>query len=409
MDEASGRPSTEEAKPIAYLATTFPKLSETFVQRELKGLLKAGLDIRIHSIWGGDTHFDEYPVAKFSMWELVGIPVWLIYWLFRKPRVVLAFIVYLCTRPKNFLNFQEMWLGAGYGLLKASSFARSNVRKMHTAWATMPATAALFIHRLTEIPFSLGAHAYDIYVDGGDGLLPEKVGSATFVQSSNQTARSELARRFPEYAEKMFCVRRCFEHLPPFKVKIPQTTQRLSLLSVGRLVPKKGYGFLIKLMCAARKRDLDWTLKIIGEGPEKEALLQQIREYALEDRVTLTGAQEYSAVQAAYESADVFVFSGIISDDGDRDGLPNVVPEAMAHGIPVFAEPNPGVKEAVIDGETGWLVSFRSPDAVIGKMLQALSRSTLEPVLINAYNWVEDHFDIEKTTTQLMKLHGSET
>ncbi|MEM7674049.1 MAG: hypothetical protein AAF212_11975, partial [Verrucomicrobiota bacterium] len=267
VEGSPGSPSCPETGPVAYLATTFPKLSETFVQREVRGLINAGMPIELRTIWGGGGVFEGNPILKFSMWELVGVPFWLCFWLVFRPRVVFKFLGYLFRRPSDYLNAQEMWLGAAYGLLKARRLEKSEVRKIHATWATMPATAALLIQRLTGIPFSSGAHAYDIFVSNGDGLLPEKVEAATFIQSSNQTAREELAARFPECVDKLFCVRRCLENFPEFSPRPPKNPQKLSMLSVGRLVPKKGYHRLVDLIAVANQRGLEWSLKIVGDGP----------------------------------------------------------------------------------------------------------------------------------------------
>lgn len=377
------------------------------MQREIQGLLDAGLDIEIRSIWGGGTEFAGRPVIKFNMWELIGVPYWLLYWGIRKPRVIAQFLGYLVSRPCNWLNFQEIYLGAGYGLLKANLLRKSGARKMHTTWATMPATTALMVHRLVGIPYSIGAHAYDIYVAGGDGLLKEKVESAQFIQSSNQTARAELIRRFPNHSDKMHCIRRCLTEMPPYIPRGPKSSKRLSFLSVGRLVPKKGFLNLLRLVASAKSAGYEWSIKIVGEGPQKEQLAAEMKRLDIEDRVSLTGPLDFESVKREYGSADAFLFAGVVAPDGDRDGLPNVIPEAMAYSLPVLAEPNPGVQEAIVDGETGWLVEFQNTAGAIQKIEAALSSNDSDKVLENAYNWVQEHFDISRTAAQLIKLHST--
>ena len=387
------------------LFTTFPKRSETFVQREVKGLLAAGLRIELRTLWGGETDFDGHPVKRFSPWELVGVPFWLLYWAARKPAVVGEFWSALFRNPTSRLNAAEMWLGAAYGLLKAKRIAKSPAKKMHTAWATMPTTAALFIHRLTGKRFSMGAHAYDIFQQGGDGLLGEKVAAAEFVQSSNETARLELAKRFPEQAEKLHCVRRCLDKFPDFKPRRPDLARDLDFVAVGRLVPKKGYLRLLALIKAANENSFRWRLRIIGEGPEETAIRTECKRLRVDSSVELLGGLSYELVKEQYASADAFIFAGIVSEDGDRDGLPNVIPEAMAHGLPVFAASAPGVREAINDNETGWLINFDEPARGVSQIVNAIDSATVPQVLQQARDWVEQHFDSQKTTATLLDLH----
>ena len=405
MESEEGHQLRSSAVEVVYLFTTFPKRSETFVQREVKGLLAAGLRLELRTIWGGKRDFEGHSVLRFSLWELIGIPLWLLYWAGKKPRVIGEFWAALFQKPTSRLNALEMWLGTAYGLLKAKKIGESPATKIHTAWATMPTTAALLIYRLTGKPFSMGAHAYDIFLGTGDGLLSHKVAAALFVQSSNETARLELERRFPEHVEKLHCVRRCLDRFPKFEPREILHAQNVDFIAVGRLVAKKGYLRMLSLIKAANENSFAWRLKIIGEGPLEASIKAEIERLGLSQSVKLLGGLPYESVKMHYAAANAFIFAGIVSDDGDRDGLPNVIPEAMAYGLPVFAAPAPGVQEAVQDNETGWLVDFDDAARGVSQIVKAIDGGALSRGVQNARDWVETHFDSEKTTETLMRLH----
>ena len=395
---------------MAYLLTTFPKTSETFVQREIRGLRRAGLDFDLFTIWGGGSAFESRPVNQFYLIELVLVPVWLIYWFVRRPRVVTKHLIWMFTRPTSWLNYQETWLGYGFGLVRAQRFVRS-YRKVHAGWATMPATAALLIHDLTGLPFSIGAHAYDIFYRGGDGLLPEKIESAVFTHSSNVAAQSALIERFPDLAEKMYVVRRSLDPMPVFQwtgLRNHGEPESIHFISVGRLIPKKGFDRLIDLIVESERQGLDWSLAIVGDGPERVRLEADIKANHMEERISLLGGMDYTAVESCYTASDAFLFAGVVSTDGDRDGLPNVIPEAMAVGLPVFAQPAPGVLEAVIDQATGFLTDFSETGDAVRLIDQALRTDSLGKVVHAARSWVETAFSVEANSQRLMALHLDE-
>jgi colanic acid/amylovoran biosynthesis glycosyltransferase len=141
----------------------------------------------------------------------------------------------------------------------------------------------------------------------------------------------------------------------PFRAPEIPRDRRVRLLSVGRLVEKKGFRFAIDAVARLVAEGCDVGLDIIGEGPLRAELISRIAWHGLEDRVRLLGARASDAVQAALHHADIFIAASVVASDGDQDAATNTVKEAMATGVPVVATRHGGMPEMIIDGETGML------------------------------------------------------
>jgi glycosyltransferase involved in cell wall biosynthesis len=150
-----------------------------------------------------------------------------------------------------------------------------------------------------------------------------------------------------------------------FQMARVRTGRDLRVLAVGRLVPKKGFDVLIDAMAAIDRRI---TLRIVGDGPERETLRARIVERELVARVTLAGARTHTQLPDEYASAHVVVVPSVVDSAGDRDGLPNVVLEAMASGRPVVGSDVGAIAAAVKNARTGILVAPHSPQAIAGAL-----------------------------------------
>lgn len=356
---------------IAYLTTTFPKLTETFLQREVRALRHLPVELEIFTLWGGGERFEGMTINRFPKAQLVTM-LWLLpYWAARRPKAFVGLLGDLVARPvRSWKNFGETVVGICFALTHAGAMSRVDRRPdlIHAAWATMPATAAQLLAALTGIPFTMGAHAYDLYQNGGDWLLPGKLEEAALVVTSTEMARDELLSRGAN-PEKLMVVRRGIYPLPEFHA--PRTRRNpLRILSVARLVEKKGIFAQLDIYAELRRRNIDFEARLVGDGPLEKAARARADGLGLSAQVRFLGSLAFADVLEQYGWADVFLFTGTIAKDGDRDGLPNVILEAMATGTPVVATGTGATTEIIRDGHNGVLIS----DAGAEDWIRALVR-----------------------------------
>ena len=389
---------------IALLFTTFPKSTETFLQREVVALQARGLNLRLFSLWGGGGDFRGLPVQAFPKWRLIPLLLLIIPWnCVRRPRIVRdLFEGLLARRAPSWLNFWENMLGAGFAGCYYRELRRHPPALVHGAWAGAPATAGWVLWRLFGWRYSTGAHAYDIYEHGGDWWLREKLRSASFIHTSTEMGRRELIGRGVDPA-KIVCIRRGLETLPAFK---PLRTARrpLRLLCIARLVPKKGLDHQLRIYAALREAGLAFEARILGDGPLRGSLEAMVGELGLNREVQLCGHQLQPEVWAQLAWADVLLHTGVIAASGDRDGLPNVIPEAMAAGTLVVTSPISATTEAISHERTGLVADVDLPVAWVAALRRLGEDDRLaESLRLAARRWVEENYDAHQNTAKLVE------
>lgn len=386
---------------IAYLFTTFPKSTETFLQREVTAMHKLGLNLRLYSFFGGGGDFQGLPVRRFSLWRLIEL-IWIIPWIALTRWDVFGILWrgLWTRRAPGWLNFWENMLGAGFAGVFYREFRRNPPDLIHAAWGGAPATAAWILRRLNGHRYSAAAHAYDIYDHGGDWWLDEKLAEALFVHTSTAMGRDSLiARGHPVH--KIQVIRRGLATFPVFK-SLRQDRTHLRLVAIARLVPKKGLPHQLRIYAALRAAGVAFTARIIGEGPERKSLERLRDELGLTDCVELAGHLSQPKVWAALAWADALLHTGIVAPSGDRDGLPNVIPEAMAAGVFVLTSPHAGTTEAVADGRTGWVLPEQEPARWVAALQRIGSSDTeIDGVRQAARQWTEQRFDAHRNAAEL--------
>ncbi|MDR3229100.1 MAG: glycosyltransferase family 4 protein [Puniceicoccales bacterium] len=388
---------------IAYLFTSFPVASETFLQREIRAMReRSDVEIELWSLWGGKAEWEGMPVRRYPFWSVLRVIFFRVpQWAWRRPGALRrVWAAYMGESSPSLLNIGENLLGLAFALDNADRFRANPPDLFHAVWGTMPAAAAWLLREITGVPFSMGAHAYDIFRSGGDWTLRQKLARACFVHTTTAAARERLLG-LGAPPQRTHLIRRGLEILPaadpPPVAALPQTavsvappSAPLRLLSIGRLVPKKGFLSQLRIYRALRDAGVDFAARIVGDGPLAAEIERHIQRLGLAGHVTLAGALSYAQVTAEYAAADIFVFTGVVAEDGDRDGLPNVIPEAMAHGVAVVTTPVSGTTEAVKHGETGqvariddvagWLAAVRRlrDDAAFRQRTRCAARRWVE-------------------------------
>jgi colanic acid/amylovoran biosynthesis glycosyltransferase len=223
---------------------------------------------------------------------------------------------------------------------------------------------------LSGIPFSFSARAHDLYPP--DGALEEKMAAARFIRTNARVNQRYLADLCPHLAGKVVNVYNGVSLAGPAGPR-PLARPPFHLLALGRLVPKKGFPVLLRACRLLSAHGFDFHLTLAGDGPDRRKIRQFIQRQGLGDRVSLPGAVPHREVARLMAAADLLVMPSLIAPSGDRDGIPNVILEAMLWEVPVVGSAVAGIPEVIKDGDTGWLTEPGDPDALARAVAAALT------------------------------------
>ncbi len=401
------------APKIVYVVDEFPAVSETFILREMRGLRDwHGLRIIPAALRRGQQPEAYSEEARALAEEAVYRPAGLglraglvaLVLTLRTPggwacavRLALGQVL---RRPRLAREVLSALLTAGYFALRLPR----GVRHVHAHFATQPATVGLLLAEILGVGFSFSAHARDIFTDEAH-LMELKLPEAEFVAVCTAYGKETLARRHPLIsAGKLELAYHGLEvdrYRPtPHPVGHPPV-----ILSVGRLVEKKGFPILLRAAGILRARGVEFSLVIIGEGPDRADLMSLSTGLGLQDVVEWRGAQSAEQVRAAYAEADVFVLACVIASDGDRDGLPNVLLEAMACGVPVVGTNVCALPEIIEPERTGLLAKPGDPQDLADQLERMLYDEELRAVVSRwGCERVERDFRLERSVARMAEL-----
>ena len=396
---------------ICYLLGTYPQVSTTFIDREIRVLRQWGLEIRLLAMRqpAAQTPLSEEQ-RSYRQQTVYLVPVdWPSFWagnarfLLTHFRKYVGTLFYLLSRPhpglrarwKTALHFAE-------GVQAAHQLHRNRPRQLHAHFADRVATVALVAGRLLGVPYSMATHARDIYVD--TVLLTEIVDEAEFVVVNSEYNRDHLMQRLGGKLgrDSLLLVYNGLD-LDTFEPARKPPTGRPLVLAVGRLVEKKGFPYLLRACRRLMDRGYELTCRIVGEGPQRPALEALIAELGLVGTASLAGAMPPESVLEQYRQASVFVLPSIVAQDGDRDGIPNVLMEAMAMRVPVVSTHVSGIPELVQDGINGRLVAPGDEISLAEAIRALLDNPGLGRILAErGRETVQRDFDIQRNPRTLL-------
>lgn len=395
---------------VAYLLGEFPSLSETFILREILELQRQGVDVRLFALRRGPTQrvhaeaagllsqVDYWPRGRDRRsWEALA------YWLARRPgplgRMAGRILRETWPRPARLVSGLHHLLAGAYF---ARQVQAQGLPHLHAHWAFMPTLVAWLAAELSGRSFSFTAHAWDLFQE--TALLRQKIAHAAWVVTCSEYNRRYLERQYPEVAPGKVWVAYHgldFREWTEAGEKGPPDAPPL-LLSVGRLQPKKGFPYLLEACALLRARGVSFRCVIVGEGPEWERLQQLRRERCLSATVELVGALTQAELRPLYAAARAFVLPCVVTPEGDRDGLPNVILEALAMGVPVVTTPVSAIPEVIVDGSTGLLVPPGDAVALAQALERVLTDSALRQRLRQQGQIrVREQFDIARNVQPL--------
>jgi glycosyltransferase involved in cell wall biosynthesis len=390
-----------------YVLKRFPRISETFVAAEIIELRRQGERITVFAVSRPDEPFTHGFLAELD------VPV--VYLPYRPARAPRRTAVALAAAWRQ---DRRGWLQAAGSALRrpglkswrrllqatvlAEELRLAGVTHVHAHFASTAARLANLVWRMGGPPYSVTAHAKDIWHRDAraDGLV-DKLGHARFVATVSEANRTYL---------EALLGGRVAVHLVPNAVdlaRLPAPEDRVPepgvVLTVARLVEKKGLDALVRACGALRRSGVDARLEVVGDGPLRSRL--QALAAAEGAEVTWHGALPHEQVAAHYRRAVVFALPCVVAATGDRDGLPTSVLEAMAAGVPVVTTAVNGLADVVEDGRTGLVVAERDPEALAVALKRLLADPDLAGRLAHhARLAVAEGFSLTASVTRLRSL-----
>jgi len=362
---------------IACVTGVYPQASETFIAREVEGLRGRGHEIDLYSLFipnsgpaAGVTYGWSAPAERLLRRALPGTAVTM--------------------------------LASRWG----EDFRARGVQAVLAHFGSAPSTVAL--RAAGDLPFFLSLHARDIYVEA-EGL-DNKLARAAAAVTCTRASLGYLCGQYPAHAGRIHLV---YHGLPSawLEAPVPERPRApgepLRILAAGRFVPKKGFLVLLTACALLKARGTPFTARIVGDGPLREGLISDCRVLGLEQYVEFPGWLPEERLRAEYARADLFCCPSVEAPDGDRDGLPNVLVEAMSTGLPAVGSNLSGIPEAIGHDETGLLVPPGNGIALANALT-----SCAEPVLrarlgAAAVARVSERFSFDRGLDQLEGLFSN--
>ena len=368
---------------IVFVLKGYPRLSETFIAQEILALEKRGLEILIYSL--------RHPTDKaiHDLNKQISAPVsYLPEYLYQEPKRVFRAWASVRRLP-GYKKARDVWQRDlvrdptpnrirrfGQAMVLAAE-APDAVRQMHAHFIHTPGSVTRYAALIRELPWSVSAHAKDIWTLP-DWELSEKIRDCKWAV----TCTAVNSRHMSDFSDRdnvsLVYHGLDFDRFPVTERSYSELEagSSVQILSVGRAVVKKGYDQLL-IALAAIPETHDWKFIHIGGGPLLDKLKAQASELGISGRIEWRGAQAQHEVIKACQNADIFVLASLIAEDGDRDGLPNVLMEAQSLGLPCISTTVSAIPELITDQVSGLLVPPSSPLDMADALIKLCERSDL--------------------------------
>lgn len=390
---------------LAIILKGYPRLSETFIAQELKALEDRGLDF---DIWSLRFPYDDkrHPIHGQIKAKVRYLPEYL----YQEPmRVLRAW--WRARKLPGFRRARAQWVRDfwrdrtsnrgrrwGQALVMAAEMPE-DVRFHYAHFLHTPGSVARYAAMIRGVEWGFSAHAKDIWTIP-EWEKREKLADCRFGATCTGTGAAHLNELAPR-PDKVDLV---YHGLDLGRFPVPPAnrpardgkTEPVVLLSVGRLVAKKGYDDLLDALALLPDR-LNWRFIHIGGGPLKDTLRPQAERLGLADRIEWRGKRDQVEVIEALRESDVFVLPSKIADDGDRDGLPNVLMEAASQKLPILSTSVSAIPEFITDGIHGVLTPPGNPEALSAELIRLIGDMSFRTSLADsAYARLSDEFGMHR-------------
>ncbi len=393
------------APAIGYLVSRYPAVSHTFILREVQRLRELGHSIHAASINAPDraeSDMDPVELAEARSTYFIkrdgvrGAAAAVAYWMSTSPLTMLAIL-------RQGQRLAPGGLGLAYAV-EAAMIGRWMVRKglkhLHVHFANAAATVSLLVKQLTGCHLSCTVHGPDEFDDVPGQHLVRKIAGFDRIICISQFAKGQLMRiGSPQHWDKIEVCRLGVDPADFPRVTRERSAGPIRLLCVVRLTPAKGQVLLVQALARVRARGLDATLTMVGHGPDKERLQETIRSLDVDSHVRLTGPLRQDQVRQAMAEADVFVLPSL------AEGIPVVLMEAMATGLPTISAPVNGIPELISHGQCGLLATAGCVDSLVAQIEAVAASTDLAHRLADAGRAkVQSHFDLLVNTARLGEI-----
>lgn len=396
-----------ELKPmyIGYVLKRYPRFSETFVVNEILAHERAGTKIDIFALGPVmETHFQDgisqvrAPVSRLTDKQ-------------RNTETFWALLNEGFNKLSNFAAKLEKAKGTVHevaqSVLLALEIKKRGIQHLHAHFGTQATTVARQAAIFADITYTFTAHAKDIYFQYAE---PTELGQKMRDASATVTVSDyNLAYLREQYGDDAKSAVRIYNGMDLRKFPYqPFSQNNRHILSVGRLVAKKGFSVLLDALALLKQRGVSMRCTLVGDGGLRGQLLEQIERLNIQDVIDMVGPMPQPEIIKFMKSANMMIAPSVISEDGDRDGLPTVLLESMALGTPVISTQVAGIPELVQDGVTGLCVPPNDPEALADAIERLLDDPELCKTLsLNSRALIEREYDEDKNVAVLQQLFSA--
>ncbi|MEB3165290.1 MAG: glycosyltransferase [Cyanobacteriota bacterium] len=389
---------------VGYILKMYPRFSETFIVSEILALEKQGMQLEIFSlrapvdgrfhatlgqVQAHVSYISSYPLRANDLWTLIHQAA-------AELPEIWSTLAGLATEEAR-----DVYQAIQIALLAK----RSGIQHFHAHFASVATQVARIAARLLNISYSFTCHAKDIFHESVDfNRFQSAVDDASHVITISEYNQNFLTQKLSVNNNRVHHVYNGLD-LETYQYQ-PHDSSHQHVTAVGRLVEKKGFADLLQACHLLRQRGVDLPVRLIGSGPLEASLRQQVAELKLDDLVTLLGPRTHGEIIEEVSSAAMFVAPCRIASDGNRDGLPTVLLEAMALGTPCISTDVTGIPEVIIHEQTGLLVEQANAEALAAAMLRLLhSQQEASTLARNGRALIEKSFDVNANAESLIALY----
>ncbi|MBW1634908.1 MAG: glycosyltransferase family 4 protein [Deltaproteobacteria bacterium] len=413
------KPPTQQPT-LGYILKGYPRISETFISNEILLLEGMGFKLRLFPMRLPRESFSHDSVKKISAQvDYLPSELFLDFSRLVTPNIFLAVKqpgAYLKAIKYAAENLQKRGKTATLKHLLQAGYLTNNlllkdrtIVHLHGHFAHSPTSVTLFASLLSGIPFSFTAHAKDIYTTAPEKLR-KKIEHARFVTTCTAHNEKYLKNIAGTNAASIFCIyhgidTNLFKHQ---QSKI-NTVSPYHLLTVARMTEKKGLPTLYRALKILKSSGFPFHHTLIGDGDDREKILNMISSLGLDDCCEWLGTRTHKEVLQQFNKTDLFVLACEIAKSGDRDGIPNVLVESLAMGVPALSTEVSAIPEILLNGKTGITVPPSQPETMSAAIIRMLTDHDLRQRLItNGRRYVEEGFDNKIWVKKLGRLFLSQ-